>query len=392
MRGALVILGLALGLLLVELILRLLPGLLPPPVMAQAWDKPGIVRWHGLPRFMAEYRRLWRDDPLLRERLIAGLDTVLHGHPEYPRWPIRSSGLGLGGAGFRDQRPLGTPFAVVLGDSFAFAVGVERREGWVEVMEQSSGRSFVNLSQVGASSLQEALIYQHYGRPLAAPLVLWTFFQNDLKENLRFAAWADPAAAVPQAARPPRCTSGPHRLLRRLSLSYELWLASRGACAYTEELVRSAAQPHGQVFCRDHDICDPQVQDRMLQFGWPLARQAILQTRARVEAAGGRFAVVIVPAKEQVYGELYRVAADLPPEHDLDRLVRPLRELCAVADLDCLDLSPIFRAAIDSPSGPERPLYFSVDIHWTAAGHSLASAAVLNFLEQRALLNLPNSP
>ena len=175
-RAAAALLGIGGALVMAEVLLRLVPSLLPVEVQSHAAGMPGVSARRGVFRFFAEYRRVWEPDDWLRERLRPGVDVVLHGAPEYPEWPLQSDDLGLGPAGFRDTPPTGDPYAVVLGDSFGFGVGVRREEIWSERLEQSTGLEFVNLSQVGASSLHEERIYQRYGTRFRARVVVWMFF------------------------------------------------------------------------------------------------------------------------------------------------------------------------------------------------------------------------
>ncbi|HEX9926740.1 MAG TPA: hypothetical protein VGD99_29100, partial [Anaerolineae bacterium] len=197
--GLMIVFGVGLGLLLVELFLRVVPAVLPPEIQPQVAQKSWLLTRVGLPQFVAEYHWLWEMDSYLGSRMRPGLDTIIHGNPEYPAWPIKTDSLGLGSAGFRDTLPDRPPYALVLGDSFGFGVGVAQDEVWLEMLEYETGRPFLNLSQVGASSLQEARIYDRYGHAFPVEVVFWMFFQNDLKENLRFAHWLDPAANIPQA-------------------------------------------------------------------------------------------------------------------------------------------------------------------------------------------------
>ena len=318
--------GLGLGVILAEIVLRLLPALLPLETHSQLTQKVGWMAAVGLPQFLAEYRALWEEDDFLRERMKPNVDTIIHGNPEYPAWPIKTSSIGLGLAGFRDTLPAqADPYALILGDSFGFGVGVAAEETWLEQLEAQTGLTFVNLSQVGASSLQEARIYNQYGRELPAKIVFWMFFQNDLKDNLRFAQWLNPADKVAQAVRLPSrpCLGSLHHFLKRYSLAYELLLYWRHTCEYSAMTATPTYRDHNLhlIFCLDHDICDLDVQARMLTAGWPLTRQALQDTLIQIEASGATLVIIIVPAKEQVHWEQFQEVATFPPGYNIDRLV-----------------------------------------------------------------------
>ncbi|MFQ5612116.1 MAG: hypothetical protein ACE5H9_08280 [Anaerolineae bacterium] len=387
--GAAISFGLGLGFLLLEILLRFVPTALPPEIHPQIAQKPWLLASVGIPQFFAEYRLLWEEDDLVREHMKPGLDTVIHGNPEYPAWPIRTSSLGLGEAGYRDVLPPQKPFALVLGDSYGFGVGVRQEEVWMERLERETGLPFINLSQVGASSLQEARIYSRDGRRLPVEVVIWMFFQNDMKENLRFAQWLDPAADIVQAARQPvqSCASLPHRALKKYSLTYELLIYWARYCQYSAIPPTPVYRDEdlSLTFCLDHDICDPEVQARMLSDGWPLTRQAVYDTLALVRQGGAELVIVIVPSKEQVYFRQFQAVASLPPGYDIDdvdQLVAPMRALCAGERLPCIDLTPAFREAANT--GPQ--LYFPVDIHWNAQGQALVARVVGDYLRQAGLL------
>jgi hypothetical protein len=341
----------------------------------------------GLPQFLAEYRRLWEEDDFLRERMKPNLNTTIHGNPEYPTWPIKTDSLGLGPVGYRDTlSDQDDPYALVLGDSFGFGVGVAQEETWLEQLERETGLAFVNLSQVGASSLQEARIYARDGRRIPAKIVFWMFFQNDLKDNLRFAQWLDPAAPITQAVRRPSqpCAGYLHYLLKRYSLAYELLLYGRHTCEYSAMTSTPVYQDEhlSLVFCLDHDICDLDVQARMLSAGWPLTRQALQDTLAQLSQTGATLVIIIVPSKEQVYWEQFRQVASLPANYDIDQLIEPIRQFCASEKLHCLDLTPALRA--EAQKGKQ--LYFPIDIHWNTQGHTLVAQIIGDYLRQENLL------
>lgn len=380
------IFGLGLGLLLVELLLRLVPAALPPEIQPQVAQKSWLLARVGLPQFVAEYYHLWEMDDYLGSRMRPGLDTVIHGNPEYPAWSIKTDSLGLGPAGFRDTLPDRPPYALVLGDSFGFGVGVAQDEVWLELLEHETGRPFLNLSQVGASSLQEARIYERYGRVFPVEIVFWMFFQNDLKENLRFAQWLDPADGIPQAeTNAAQLCRGPvHRALKRFSIAYELVIYWQRWCEYaaipSTPTYRDEAM--NLTFCLDHDICDLQVQARMLSAGWPLTQTALVQTQTLVEQNGAELIIIIVPSKEQVYRDRFQQVASLPADYNVDQLVQPLLDYCVQAQLHCIDLTEPFR----DQARQGRQLYFPVDIHWNAAGHRLVAQVVKRYLDETGRL------
>ena len=120
----------------------------------------------------------------------------------------------------------------------------------------------------------------------------------------------------------------------------------------------------------------------MISHGWPLTRQALLDTLAHTEQSGATLVILIVPSKEQVYWEQFRQVAALPTGYNVDQIIEPVRQFCARKSVHCLDLTEPFRAEANRG----KQLYFSIDIHWNAQGHALAARIVGDYLHQENLL------
>jgi len=121
---------------------------------------------------------------------------------------------------------------------------------------------------------------------------------------------------------------------------------------------------------------------------WKTVEALVAATRDEAERQGARYAMVIVPAKWQVYTDDWRNLLAAIGEEDDDRWVlrgpnRRLRQIAQTHRIPVLDLLPVFRQAA---AGAGDRLYFPVDIHWTAAGHDVAAAAVSEFLLANDLL------
>jgi phospholipase/lecithinase/hemolysin len=86
-------------------------------------------------------------------------------------------------------------------------------------------------------------------------------------------------------------------------------------------------------------------------------------------------------------GELFAAIGTSPEEYDFEKPQRLLQAWGRQHGVTVLDLLPAFK---ESPDPAQ--LYFYNDIHWTEAGHALASAAIIPLMERhlmtRHLLNL----
>ena len=123
---------------------------------------------------------------------------------------------------------------------------------------------------------------------------------------------------------------------------------------------------------------------------WTLTEAIIADLKAQVEADGGKFALIIIPAKEQVYPKTWeRTVQANPSMQALNwNLELPNQQLARIAgrqDIPILDLLPVFQQAVQQPNAA--PFYFKHDGHWNENGHRLAAQAVFEFLRQEKLTN-----
>jgi hypothetical protein len=121
---------------------------------------------------------------------------------------------------------------------------------------------------------------------------------------------------------------------------------------------------------------------------WTLTEAIIADLKAQVEADGGKFALVVIPAKEQVYPEQWKrtMQANRSMQTLNWNLKLPNRQLAEIAEQQnilLLDLLPVFQKAARQPTTP--PLYFKHDGHWSETGHRLAAQTVFDFLSQKKL-------
>lgn len=119
------------------------------------------------------------------------------------------------------------------------------------------------------------------------------------------------------------------------------------------------------------------------QLAWALMDALMGEAKRTVEASGSKFAVVIIPAKEQVYPDRWAQTLAKNPamqalQWDMMLPNKMLTDILRRHDIPYVDLLPIFEQAAQSQ--PDEPLYFVHDGHWTSAGHALAGKSVAQFL------------
>jgi hypothetical protein len=310
--------------------------------------------------------------------------------PEFEAWTA------INNAGFRDDREIGPKppdeFRIaVLGDSMVMAVQVPIEETFVRRLEgrlNGAGAAryrVINAGVQGYGTVEQALFYSHVVSAFEPDLVVLTVFVgNDAPESaaaehrLRADApedLAEAAAGVALAAPESRVPVWLRRLSRRSAL-----------VQYMRLRVLAALGPTGPLPLRErgvHSYANNPPGDVLR--GFAVSRDAAARIAGEVAGAGGRMAVVFLPARFQVVD---RDFADLAAHADKDGMQlerdgasRRFRDAYAGLAIPQLDLLPHLRRLSD----PET-LYFGRNVHLTARGHAEVAAAVEAFLRAGHLL------
>jgi hypothetical protein len=105
----------------------------------------------------------------------------------------------------------------------------------------------------------------------------------------------------------------------------------------------------------------------------------LLQLQHDVQAQGGRFVVLLVPSKEEIYA-----AREFP------EVLRPWREVTAelaARRLPVLDLYPVFRHEALS-----QPAFFRVDAHLNATGNRLVAESLATWISGEQVFGSGDGP
>jgi hypothetical protein len=390
-RAGVIVFGLALALLIIEAVLRIFYGALPMGLQV-ALRGVHITPFSDQPLAPDP---LWQSDndyltivrPGAQNSLQAGSPNVTFHVTSYAWWGGR--------VGFRSPQPEdGSVKAVVLGDSFSFCF-TELEDCWVSYLRQHTDLDIANLGQPVTGSTSHARIYFDFvAKPdlkLKQPgVVIWQFYGNDFNDDYGLAALNQTAKTAPSADEPPS------RPLPQSSLA--IWLR-QNSCLYViistllrgnDPSVQKFIDPYritqdgldlsfGQSYVRD---AFDMTQARNLE-GESLSQQAILQTRDLVEQNGGKFMIVLMPAKEEVYRA---VVEPIMGKTAVDGIAAPrlhLLDFCAAQHLTCLDMLLVLQPHADR----KEQIYFPADPHLNAQGNQLVGAAVVEFLQHQGWAN-----
>jgi len=367
-RGGLVLGGILLLLILAEGALRVVPQLFPRKVQ----------RSLDLGRHRMALNRVLMADPVLGIKIRPHSDVLIEG-PLDLRYRVKTF-MNLSDAGFRgnvEERPL---VGQAVGDSFTFGTGVDAADAWPEQLSKLAGRNIANLGVPGLGPPQYTGLVASYGLTLRPKIVLYALSQDDLDDSFCFGLWVQQRQRGEYRC-PPQ-TRPSSRIGRFLAVRSALYRTFK---AYLSQELPRADDPKDQAPEAIRFEMD-RIKGLLLPEALPAARglteRAIRLARQTAKKAGAVLVLLLLPSKEQAYWHLISKQRTDITHDDIERLNRPVKELCREAGLQCLDLTPTFQEQAQKG----RLLYFRLDRHMNAEGHRLAAERIFDYLKKEKLL------
>jgi hypothetical protein len=340
------------------------------------------LRIHGGSEAAPAFQQLFMADAATGHRLRPGA-TTRYTTAEF------STSITINAQGVRDDDPIerkgpNERRVVVLGDSIVFAVQVDARATFCERLEallnqRGDGRHYrvINAGVQGYGPAEIVRFFETVAGGFEPDLVLAaTFVANDAVEALD-RAWrlGDTRNAAERAA-----DEAENRLRRVVRRSMVLQIARQRADQVIER-VRPARQPLPDR--RLLTYASPLRPD--LVAGLDEARGAMARLAAGSAARGAKTALVLVPARFQLdAAEADRMKAEVTRfglAFDVDGASRRFTAAYAPLSLPMTDLLGAFKAW----PHPTR-VFFERTVHLTPEGHDVAARALLQFIDQQALL------
>jgi hypothetical protein len=295
-------------------------------------------------------RRFWTHDELL------GWAHRPHheGDFEHPDFSVK---VAINSDGLRDREYERTRVSqkkrvLVLGDSFAWGFGVDRKGIFCEILEDRyPDTEFINAGVSGYGTDQQLLYYRERGAFYRPDVVLVLFHENDIVNNCHPHQYNynKPRFVIRDGELVLTNVPVPNPTLRQRALA---WIFAR------THFVRMLTAVSREVWWRMTDsgsVETPQEDDP----GMATTRMLFLRLKEAVERDGARLVVVTVPAEEAT------------------RLF--MGKTLAEAEIPHLALDDAFAAASE-------PLYFENDDHWNPAGHRIVAATTEGFLLDLGIL------
>lgn len=322
--------------------------------------------------------------------------------PEYTSY-VSFNSRGLREREIAPGKPAGTFRVLVLGDSFVEGAQVPAEDTVTRRLEtilaaRMPGRTVevVNTGNAGFGTAQELLFLEHEGAAYDPDLVVLVYFiDNDLPDNgYRVARERkldttrrpffvpDGQGGIslrPGVAPPPDQFAGARQLLRR-TVSYNL---IENSLLWHEAREQEQAQIGKN---RPTYLVDPPDE---WEEAWWVTEQVLGRVQQRSRDLGAEFVAVAAPSYFQVNDDAWRwlVGGDTRERnrYEMDAPNRRLAEIAERQELRLLDLLPSIRPAEDAGGA----LYFPADGHWTSAGHAFAAQQLADYLASSGALPKP---
>lgn len=302
-----------------------------------------------------------------------------YGSPEV-RFTVNTETLWNQRGAFRTRQELVDRYVdgIALGDSFTFCF-TDEADCWVQQLGAQLNRNLINLGVVSTGSLSHQRVLQDFGLPLQPPLVLWQWFGNDANEAYGLARLRGETSITSAHEPPPAVEHGwleKHSAVYALAESY--WGEDDEYAANLQFLDREFVNDgdlrlgFGQPYLWGaFDMSEPSN-----QYGWERSQQAILQSRAEIDAYGGHLVILLMPTKEQVYQHLSEPVLGADKLALLDESRQMMLDFCAAHDLTCLDLLPVFQPLAEQG----RQLYYTTDMHLNPSGNRILAGYLADWL------------
>jgi len=301
-------------------------------------------------------------------------------------------------AGFPNRDPWpGELDIAVFGDTLVTGPGVGLDGQFTTLLSHAlAGGSVLNLGVPGAGTEHQYRIYKRFVQPLDPKLVIATLWLVwDVDNSLDFHRWlaekssmnirqyresyADthPGSRPERPSRFARLTAPVRDFLRASHLLQMIYEPIKSRRASTRP-IDSATLTNGETMLLSvgegvrltKGLNRPDAPDLKDLFFRPLTRM-----KTEVEGRGGRFVVLLIPSKEELY------AAEALPE--VLRTWRETKVELAARGLPTVDLYPVLGEHAQS-----RPPFFRVDTHLNEFGNQVVAEALAKWITEQRILEV----
>ena len=291
---------------------------------------------------------------------------------------VKINSKGLRDREYNYSKPDGIKRIVVLGDSFTWGIGVEDKERYTEILEDSLLKNIqvMNMGAAGYGNDQELLFLREEGVKYSPDVVIVAFYHNDLTNNMHsFQYFQYKPMFVLDAENKLILTNVPVPQKGFLSFGMLLYTHS-----HTFHFLFERLQSRGildklikMVFGKKDASTTNVSYITERQNGYNLTKAILREIDAVAEANNAKTMIVIFPFRAHVKNK------NCDPE-----INGALVDFGKESNIPVLDLLPEFRE--HAKNGEQ--LYFKNDSHWNANGHRLAAELIYDKLIEEQLIPL----
>lgn len=275
--------------------------------------------------------------------------------------------------GFRNDIDFTEAELVAIGDSFVEGAETPSAQTVVAELGRRLGVSAVNLGQSAYGPQQELIVLRRYGAPLAPKTVVWFVFSGNDLSDVDSYEWR--RAHVDQFLAPPPFRARTFTRNAVTALARLTTLPRRKVSPWAREFEFTYVRPDGssEIHYLDGN------EELWKAHQWDVMSATLLAARDLTASLRADFLVVFVPRKLRVYRGFLRAAPDaLAHKWQLNNLPDVLSDFCRTHAIAFLDSTGALREAVARGES----VYLTDDLHWNAAGHRVAAAAVAERLQQ----------
>lgn len=283
-------------------------------------------------------------------------------------------------------KPDGVFRILILGDSFVENLQVPFENRFFRQLQDKltkewPGRTIevVTVGRGNTGPAQQYLILKNYGLMYNPDLVIQMFFSANDVANSSPILQNDPylpyfrldnngvLEEIPHSLRTERKHSKIKDLLKSFRVM-ELTLSVR-------QKILEKKNNFNNGYPVDYHVYDETPQEEY-QTAWNVTYRLITETKKLAEGAGAKYLFVSIPGSEQFQKNkqqnIFTTYSKMDPGLiDFEKPDKLLGNFCESSKLDCKFMLPVFREY--SETNPDQPTYYYYDGHWTQTGTNLVA-------------------
>ncbi len=372
--------------------------------VAEAMLRMTDSRWELERRFFAD-----KPEGIVYQRLENGLHALAasqraEGHAAcFSGVPVT-----INAQGFRGGKPISRSEPIVLlGDSFAEALQVPDGLTLADRLGQASGWPVINSGVSGYATTHELQAWRQRLKNLHPKVaILMVYLGNDISGNSCRLSKTEPPCGKVEGGRVRYMEAMPTPVSAPKETGLESLIEFEGRTAQDIEHIRKLLRRRLALYGLAHDLkmalqgllaevrgkVDTRwglyrpAPDERWEEAWLITGDLLATLKREIEADGAKLVLALIPEPVTLLGNprsAIRFGSGSAAPADLDMELPSKRLMAMAGDLGipALDLLAVFKAYRDRHALAAPYFSFSCDGHWNPLGHTVAAAALADFLK-----------